>query len=842
MCPPSRHHHASYAEDGGQIRLTISPEIDSSCFTQITSFFFSRFNNRGDDYYKNNNSEKYYRDDESYIENNDTKQLISNVFEDRLNEKFYQDNNKDKDKDNSRFDRSGVYSPCCSSSASSTYNNDDYEYNENDYCHGVNSSMRNIDDFPDFNEKLQQQNNNNTHLSKQNTNVSSLIYSDSTSVSTVETTLLRDFQFKSRQNQLNSEFTTSTKKFDSSKRLNELRRLMWRYKIGVYIIPSEDEHQSEYTASKDQRRSFISGFTGSAGIAVVTLDKDGSNFETGDFKGEAALSTDGRYFLQATNQLDDNWVLLKQGVKGDLGWQDWALSKSLVSKYRSVAVDPKLISNNSGNFLKEKCHSLNVEFLPTMDNLIDKVMKFEKFKPIIPKDNSIYPFPIRYSGEDSNSKINKIRNYIQKQHSFAIIISALDDIAWLFNLRGNDIEYNPVFFSYVILTLNGIYFYTDKSKFTKETIDVLSDINELHVKNYKLFWEDLPGLETNDPTMKTIRLPPTSSYALNLNVPSTYKIKYDSIVVEMKGIKNSVEIEGHRFAQLKDGIALTRFFAWLQESLIKDNLEIDELQAGERCEFYRSILSDYKGLSFDTISSSGKNASIIHYSPTLEDFSIIDPKKIYLCDSGAQYLDGTTDITRTVHFMDPTEEEIKAYTLVLKGHLQVAMARFPRGTDSSVLDFLAREPLYLEGMNYKHGTGHGIGTFLCVHEGPCGIGSAAYGYKPLVPGNIISDEPGYYKDNEFGIRIESDILVVESNNRGDEDGSNGDFFLEFEYLTKVPFCRKLIDLKLLNKDQISWINEYYLNLRDEIIPQLEKLNDKRAIDWLLNETTPFEFT
>ncbi|OWB57806.1 hydrolase activity protein [[Candida] boidinii] len=834
MCPPNRH-YSPYTEDGGQIRLTISPEIDSSCFTQITSFFFSRFNNKSNN--DNNDNEKYYRDDESYTENNDNKQLISNVFEDRLNEKFYQDSSNNNN-NISKFDRSGIYSPCCSSSASSTYNNDDYEYNENDYCHGFNT-MRNIDDF---NEKISPNNNTTTtnanNLTKQNTNISSLVYSDSSSVSTVENTLLRDFQFKSKQNQLNSEFLTSNKKFDSSKRLNELRKLMWKNKIGVYIIPSEDEHQSEYTASKDQRRSFISGFTGSAGIAVVTLDKDGSNFELNDFKGEAALSTDGRYFLQATNQLDDNWVLLKQGIKGDLGWQDWALSKSLVSKYRSVSVDPKLISNSSGNFLKEKCHSLNVEFLPTMDNLIDKVMNFEKFKPILPNDNSIYPFEIKYSGEDSNSKINKLRNYIQRQHSFAIIISALDDIAWLLNLRGNDIEYNPVFFSYIILTLNGIYLYTDKSKFTNETTRYLSSIKGLTIKNYKNFWDDLPGLETNDPTMKKIKLPKTSSYALNLVVPSIYDIEYDSIVVEMKGIKNDVEIEGHRFAQLKDGIALTRFFAWLQDSLINENLQIDELQASERCEFYRSILSDYKGLSFDTISSSGKNASIIHYSPTIEDFSIINPEKIYLCDSGAQYLDGTTDITRTVHYMEPTKEEIKAYTLVLKGHLQIAMARFPLGTDSSVLDFLAREPLYLEGMNYKHGTGHGIGTFLCVHEGPCGIGSNAYGYKPLVPGNIISDEPGYYKDNEFGIRIESDILVIKSEKRSDDEEEN-DSFLEFEYLTKLPFCRKLIDLNLLNKDQIKWINEYYLNLRYEIIPQLEKLNDKRAIDWLLNETNPF---
>ncbi|ODV88098.1 hypothetical protein CANARDRAFT_20819 [[Candida] arabinofermentans NRRL YB-2248] len=614
--------------------------------------------------------------------------------------------------------------------------------------------------------------------------------------------------------------STDSTQFDSSSRLSNLRSLMIKYKVDCYIIPSEDEHQSEYTAAKDQRREFISGFTGSAGVAIVTLN-------------EAALSTDGRYFLQASKQLDNNWTLLKQGVKGYPTWQEWCLQKTNVSKYKTICLDPRLIGFKTGIYFKEKCFELNLNFQPLMTNLVDRTMILENYKPKLPINNDIFIHDLKFAGEKTQDKIKRLRSFLKEKSAFAYVVSQLEEIAWLFNLRGNDIPYNPVFFSYAIITLDSISLFLDKSKLNLQVETYLNDnLTNLKIFRYSQFWDELPAI--SNPSSKTIYLSNYPNYALYLNVPGTLEVKNRSIITEFKGIKNQIEIKGHKFAQLKDSIALIRTFAWLDSHLsltttVQETTTIDEIKAGKKAEYFRSLMPEYNGLSFETISSSGSNSSIIHYAPTTDDFSIIDPKKIYLCDSGAQYLDGTTDITRTIHFQKPSLNEIEKYTLVLKGHLNVAMLNFKYGTPSSYIDSLARKPLRDAGnWNYNHGTGHGIDTFICVHSGPCGLSpiETSYNYKPLEPGNLISDEPGYYLDNEFGIRIESDLLVI----KGD------DGLLKFDYLTLVPFCRKLIDLTLLESEQIEWINKFNEKIRLLVLPYLVKVGDERAIKWLVKET------
>ncbi|ODV59425.1 Creatinase/aminopeptidase [Ascoidea rubescens DSM 1968] len=617
------------------------------------------------------------------------------------------------------------------------------------------------------------------------------------------------------------------RKYDSTNVLKKLRELMIENGIDVYIIPSEDEHQSEYKSGSDKRREFISGFTGSNGIAVVSLNN-------------AALSTDGRYFLQAESQLDSNWFLIKQGVKGYLSWEDWAIhecSKSDSNDRKVISVDPKLISITTGDHLKLKCLNSRIEFKPLMNNLTDGVWGDKKpLRSLIP----IFKYDLEYSGEEVSSKISRVRNILKIKESFGIVIIALDEIAWLLNLRGvDDVPYIPVFFSYVILTLDKLYFYINEKKVTDDVRKYLNDQigdGEYEIKRYNKIWDDLALIcFSNDNDKLSIILPINSTFALFNSLRGFEKYKFSNDIEVLKSIKNGVELKGMLNSNLKDSIALIRYFAWLEEQLIRfKKTDINEYEGGVKSESFRSEMEDYKGLSFETISSTGANASIIHYSPSFEVNSIIDGEKIYLCDSGGQYFDGTTDITRTMHFMRPSAEEKKTYTLVLKGHISVASAVFPQGTTGGVLDILARRPLWEYGLDYRHGTGHGIGCFNNIHEGPVGIGAGERYGGILQAGNVISDEPGYYKDGEFGIRIESDLEIIEWE---DHKGNNGLNYLRFKYLTMVPMCQKLIDRKLLSKFEKRWLNEFHSKCREMVLPHLEALRDERAIQWLVRETT-----
>ncbi|ODV67665.1 Creatinase/aminopeptidase [Hyphopichia burtonii NRRL Y-1933] len=639
---------------------------------------------------------------------------------------------------------------------------------------------------------------------------------------------------------------------DTKTKLLELRRLMKHHGIGVYIIPSEDEHQSEYTALADKRREFISGFTGSAGLCVVTLD------DADELTGEAALSTDGRYFLQAQKQLDFRfWRLLKQGVAGFPSWNVFAIEKAISNKFSKViSCDPRLISVSVGEYferVRRIQYQSKFDFKPLLDlNLVDEVWGLERPTRSLSK---VYPLPIKYSGEHTNDKISRIRDVLKsdKIKSTHLVITALDDIAWLFNLRNDeDIPFSPVFFSYAIVTLTNVTLYIHPAKIdhtSSELTEHLNSIVGLSIRNYDLFYNDIQNLKGTIGECVKIVLPSraNASFALVSSIPqsvSKQTIVYNSVVANLKIFKNKTELFNSKIAQFKDSLAFILFASWLDHQLIRKRSKIDEYEAAKKIYSIRAKLPNFKGLSYETISSTGPNAAIIHYAPTKDEKAVIDPEAVYLIDSGAHYFEGTTDITRTYKFgyEGITEELRKFYTLVLKGHLAVAMAKFPPKSASTgtILDAYSRQPLWNEGADFNHGTGHGVGSFGNVHEGPLYILTTAGGAADtdlFKTGAILTDEPGYYADGRFGIRIESELEIVECDDRIGKT-RNGENFLGFAYLTKVPFCKKLIDTKYLTQIEVTWVNEYHKSIRNDFGEKLLEMGDRRAYAWLFRETSP----
>lgn len=635
-----------------------------------------------------------------------------------------------------------------------------------------------------------------------------------------------------------------TSSLSTSEKLEKIRRLMKEHSIAVYLVPSEDEHQSEETALSDKRREFLSGFTGSAGICVVTLD-DPSTLE-----GEAALSTDGRYFLQAEKQLDlKYWRLLKQGAAGYPSWQKFAIEKAAKSKVSNViSCDPKFLSLAWGEYFEQNLKSAGALFKPLAGtNLVDIVWGSEKPPRTM---DPVYHLPLEYSGERTEAKLGRVRDHLKEVGATHIVISALDDIGWLLNLRADtDIPFSPFFFSYVIVSLTDVTLYAQKEKLVNVD-EYLKSIQGLLVKLYDSFYSDLGKFKASihDPNLKLI-LPSKDAcnYALVSALPQSITkrtIVFDSVVATMKLFKNRTELMNAKIAQTKDSLAFIIFSSWLEHQLIYKKAEINEYEAAQKIYSIRSKFPHFKGLSYETISSSGPNAAIIHYAPSAEQHDVIDPKVPYLIDSGGHYLEGSTDITRTFKFGDDglTKAYQKYYTLVLKGHLAVAVAKFPSTSSSigTILDSYARQPLWNEGLDFNHGTGHGIGSFGNVHEGPLYILTTAGGVSKenyFKKGAILTDEPGYYIDGECGFRVESEVEIIECEPSFGKtrDGSK---YLGFSYLTKVPFCLKLIDSTLLSPEERDWINEFHRCLRALLGPQLLRMGEKRAHAWLMKETTP----
>ncbi|KAL1899476.1 hypothetical protein Sste5346_002874 [Sporothrix stenoceras] len=606
-------------------------------------------------------------------------------------------------------------------------------------------------------------------------------------------------------------------------RLEALRKLMVENKVDIYVIPSEDAHSSEYIAPCDGRREFISGFSGSAGCAVVSFDR-------------AVLATDGRYFNQAAKQLDNNWTLLKQGIQDVPTWQEWAATESAGGKV--VGVDPTLLASSTAKKLAEKIKkSGGKDFVAVPTNLVDTVWAAER--PAHPSE-PVALLAEKFAGKDTKGKLADLRKELEKKSAAGFVVSLLDEVAWLFNLRGNDIPYNPVFFSYAIVTPDEAILYVDKTKLSDACQTYLAE-NNVTIKPYSAIFSDAKQLGEIAAQGKTAAeakkflLSNRTSWALVLALGGEdYVEEVRSPIGDAKAVKNETELEGMRQCHIRDGVALIKYLAWLEHQLTT-GVKLDEVVAADKLEALRSVQEHYVGLSFPTISSTGANAAVIHYQPERGSCAVLDPNAIYLCDSGAQYLDGTTDTTRTAHFGTPTAAEIKAYTLVLKGNMSLDMAIFPKGTTGFALDAFARQFLWQEGLDYRHGTGHGVGSYLNVHEGPIGIGTRKqYADVALGAGNVTSIEPGYYEDGSYGIRIENMAIIKEvktTHSFGDKP------YLGFEHVTMVPYCRALIDTSLLTEREKRWLNDYNKNVVDKTKSLLG--DDELALAWLEKETQPF---
>ncbi|VEU23151.1 DEKNAAC104232 [Brettanomyces naardenensis] len=627
----------------------------------------------------------------------------------------------------------------------------------------------------------------------------------------------------------------------TSAAITALRLQMKAHNLAAYIIPSEDAHQSEYTSPVDQRRSFISGFTGSAGIAVVTRDVTCMNQVP---EGLAALSTDGRYFTQASHELDFNWRLLKQGVEGEPTWQEWSIEQAIQQSLDSgketrIGIDPRMITyqeiKSFQSLLNDSLSShpnASVKIVPIRDNLVDAVWN-DKPKRVF---NPVLQLSEIYTGESTVSKISRLREkYFSKYGSETMVLNALDEIAWLLNLRGSDIEFNPLFYSYLMIQGDKLTLYTDKHDRFKELSEYLESIN-CQLKGYDEIWTDLRRIssELHERKENLIVTKASTWKMVNCNLAKNFVI-VPSPIQEMKEIKNETELEGQRKAQIKDGFALVRYFSWLDYKMNAEHEFITEYDAGLQLLEFRSELDDFKGLSFETISSTGSNGAIIHYAPKPNDCSLVNPNKLYLCDSGSQFLEGTTDTTRTLHFGTPTQEEIDNYTLVLKGQIALAELKFPEGLTGYQIDCIARQYLWSHGLDYAHGTGHGVDSYGPVHSMGVGIGFRAYCNDNTVKaGHLISDEPGYYKPDHYGIRLEN--MIICKYDEEQEKTFNGKRFLKFETVTKVPYCRRLINIKMLSEKEKEWLNEFHKSIWDLYGGRFRKRTWEAV--WLARETSP----
>lgn len=652
-----------------------------------------------------------------------------------------------------------------------------------------------------------------------------------------------DINDKSDQYSVSTTFlqcNNESKNVNTTNRLIELRKAMYQYDntLVCYIVPSEDEHFNEYTSFADQRRSFISGFDGSNGVAIVTNNLSNLNVDTHP-EGKAMLSTDGRYYVQAARQLDYNWVLNKRGLQGEIDWQQFCINECLenfevfnmnkkdkVIKMK-IGVDPKLVSIKRYEQIRDKITKQGlddkIELIAVENNLIDQIWPlFEN--PVERPCNQIEYLESKYAGK---SFLEKRALIMEKLQTKKLVITQLDEICWLLNLRGSDIVYNPVFYAYLIIDGDETMLFTNNT-FEDYVIALLVQ-DGVQVQRYQRFWLQLQKMASS--AEEKINVTQLCSWAVIRHLNSNYNT-IESPVAYLKSIKNSCEISNAKLAQNKDAFALVQYFAWLEAEVgIKERL-IDEYKGAMELEKIRNTLPHYKGPSFASISSSGSNGAIIHYLPVKDESRMIDPSKPYLIDAGAQFLEGTTDVTRTLVLKDNIEnlEELKRnYTLVLKGNLSLERMVFPKNTiTGDQLDILARQYLWAYGLDYEHGTGHGIGSYLNVHEGPIGIGPVKVNDIKLAEGMLISNEPGYYKNGEYGIRIENDILVIQHPEHEDS--------LTFENITTVPYCRRLIDTSLLNKEEITQINKYHQKVWNTLSLKTNPLSI--TYKYLKRETAP----
>ena len=585
-----------------------------------------------------------------------------------------------------------------------------------------------------------------------------------------------------------------------NQRLEDLREVMRREHIAAFIFPSTDPHQGEYVPDHWKGREFISGFNGSAGTAVVTLNA-------------AALWTDSRYFLAAEEQLEGTeYQLMKLKVEGTPTIAEW-LGRECGAGVE-VAVDGMV---NSANSVKELIADLRRQGGITVRTNFDPLKLIWRDRPAIP-ENAVEIYPTEYAGETTASKIARIRKALREKHADGMLMAALDDIAWTLNLRGTDVHCNPVFVSYLLISTQDVTLYIDKVKLTPEVSAYLQqegvrvDAYENVVKGLKDYFE-----------YNILIDPDEVNYTLYKAV-TRERVEEESPVKRMKTVKNPTEIAGFRSAMLRDGIAMVKFLKWLDE---RGEGNETELSVDRKLTALRAEQPLYRDLSFDTIAAYGAHGAIVHYEATTQTDCPLEPRSLLLLDSGAQYLDGTTDITRTIALGPLTDEQRRVYTLVLKGHIQIELAKFPSGISGSQLDVLARAAMWREGFNYLHGTGHGVGCYLSVHEGPHQI-RMEWKPAPLVSGMTVTDEPGIYLADRFGVRIENTLLVVPYQET--EFGQ----FLQFEPLTLCPIDKRPIIAEMLSQEEVDWLNGYHQTVFDRLSPHL----DADEVEWLRQACAP----
>ena len=588
------------------------------------------------------------------------------------------------------------------------------------------------------------------------------------------------------------------------KRMEALRSLMKKNKIKAYLVPSTDPHQSEYVPVMWERRKWLSGFTGSAGDLAITLKKTG-------------LWTDSRYFLQAEQQLQGSGIdLFKIGIPGVPTIPQW-LKKELKAEDK-VGFDPRLFSYNETQKLKSFLKEWRIKLTPIEKNLIDNIWQDQ---PPFPK-NQIKPHPKKYAGRSIEEKLEMLRQQMKEEKVKAHILTTLDSIAWVFNIRGTDVEFNPVVIAYAIITPKKAMLFTDMEKITRAVRRHLGET--VQVYDYDDFRKQLKKLAKSE--LKVWLDPNSVSYwivdILKKDCDLFFK---ESPVTRLKALKNKTEITGAKAAHIRDGVAMVKFLHWLERTVPQGG--VTEISASQKLEEFRQELDLYQGPSFETIAGYQEHGAIVHYASTPQTDVELKPRGIFLIDSGGQYLDGTTDITRTIAMGKPTAEQKDRFTRILKGHISLAMTRFPRGTAGNQLDTIARKPLWDINQNYGHGTGHGIGAYLNVHEGPQAISYYRGLGVPLEPGMIISNEPGFYKTGEYGMRVENLIVVVE-----DKNGKTTNDFYSFETISFCPIDLNLIDKNLLSARELGWLNSYHKKVKELLSPYLNK--DEK--EWLTKAT------
>ena len=636
-----------------------------------------------------------------------------------------------------------------------------------------------------------------------------------------------------------------------NQRLADLREVMRREHLAACIFPSTDPHQSEYVADHWKGREWISGFNGSAGTAVVTLTS-------------AAIWTDSRYFLAAEEQLKGTeYQLMKLKIEGTPTIAEWLGKEIMQSRHpyedwSEVAIDGRCSSVNE---VKELIADLRKQNGITLRTNFDPLKLIWKDRPVIP-ENPVEIYPMEYAGESSRDKIGRIRQALREKHADGMLVAALDDIAWTLNLRGSDVHCNPVFVSYLLISSKSVTLYINKVKLTPEVSAYLK-AEGIKVEDYeqvenglKKYFEYNILLDLDEVNYRLYEV--VRNKGRRDNHPQTEIVEDESPVKRMKTVKNEREIAGFRSAMLKDGIAMVKFLCWLSsrgyggtkvrgnenssgvETPAGSNLAppyprtpvppISELSASDKLESLRAEQPLFRGISFDTIAGYGAHGAIVHYEATPETDIPLEPSGLLLLDSGAQYLDGTTDITRTIALGPLTEEMKRVYTLVLKGHIQIELCKFPSGASGTQIDILARQAMWREGLNYLHGTGHGVGTYLNVHEGPHQF-RMEWKPAPLVAGMTITDEPGIYLAGKFGARIENTLLIVPY--KETEFGK----FLQFESLTLCPIDKTPILVDMLLPEEIGWLNDYHKMVFDTLSPHLS--DDEIA--WLQEACAPVYF-